>query len=269
MNGKWLIGLFVSVFACSAMAGDAPQDLYLAHAWRVRIGVDGKVLNLADAGTGGKLSAAVRESVERAIRGWSFVPGTVNGKPAATETTVTVNMTLAPSAENTHEVCLKDASTGGSLDAFSVGAMRPWFPQELKDSLNRRHAGFVGRVVVKADYDAQGRILDVTPQPDMSLNAKPGLVASADIVVRKLKIWPERVDGHGVAASVFVPLCYAYDNWNKLTRQSWEQACPWIGAPPGAGFAIDSVRVHAAYTIDPVAKLASNAGGGTCHPVSG
>jgi hypothetical protein len=259
MNGKWLIGSLVGVFAWSAMAGDAPKNLHLGHAWRVQIGADGKVLDVTDADPDNELALAVRKPLERAIRGWPFVPGTENGKPAITETGVSVNMTLVPSAGNTYAVCVDSVSTGSSLDTRSVRTKHPQFPQGLAFNLSRTSSSFVGRVVVKVDYDAEGRILTATPEPGMSMNSRPELVASAVDAVRKWKMRPERVDGHGIAASVWIPICYSYG-----ASQAQKDACAWM--PPGAKSGIGSGSAHA---IDPVAKLAGDVVGTTCHPVPG
>lgn len=41
---------------------------------------------------------ALRAPAEQAIRQWEFVPGSVDGKPAATETMLSVQFALSPTA---------------------------------------------------------------------------------------------------------------------------------------------------------------------------
>ncbi|MFI4970668.1 MAG: hypothetical protein ACHP7D_10725, partial [Lysobacterales bacterium] len=59
---------------------------------------------------------AVREPLEHAIRSWIFEPGRIDGQPAPTETTLTLDVSFVPSADGKYAVRIDDARTGGDID---------------------------------------------------------------------------------------------------------------------------------------------------------
>ncbi|MFI4970669.1 MAG: hypothetical protein ACHP7D_10730 [Lysobacterales bacterium] len=106
---------------------------------------------------------------------------------------------------------------------------------------------------MKADYDANGKVVAVEPQPDQDINASKSLRAATVAAVRKWTVDPERVGGHGVAASLMVPICYTV-----TVGYPPDFACAWT--PPGSRSKIDN---GAAYALAPVATLRSDVIGHT------
>lgn len=227
----------LSTVAATAMGADAP--LHLNHAWHVSLDAKGKVTALADVGN---LAAGVRDPLERAIRAWSFEAGQVNGTPAPTETTLVLDVTFLPGADGNYAVRIDDARTGGAIDTKSSMVNPPHMPRDVVKP------GFMGRVVVKADYDADGKIIAVTPQADQGFHATRSLDAATVKAVRKWKVTPEQVGGHGVAASVMVPICYTV-----TTGRAPDVDCSWT--PPGSKSTVDN---GAAFALAPSTKLLSD-----------
>lgn len=233
-----------TAFAIPAEAATKEGALHLTHEWQVSLDASGNVTSLGDEG---KLELAVREPLERAIRSWSFEPGKIDGKPAPTDTTLTLDVTFVPAADGNYSVRIDDARTGGAIDIEKVRNKAPQFPRDMA------RPGFVGRVVVKADYDADGKIVMVTPQADQSLNATRSLDAATVKAVRQWKVTPERVASHGVAASVMVPVCYTV-----TTGYPQDFDCAWT--PPGSKSKVDNGE---AFASAPIAKLATDVIGRT------
>lgn len=234
----------VAAFAIPAATVAKDALLHMTHYWHVSLDSSGKVTALVNEG---KLEPAVREALERAIRGWAFVPGKIGGIPAPTETGLTLDVTFLPAADGNYSVRIDDARTGGS---FAADAKRqaPRFPRDMVRS------GFAGRVVVKADYDADGNIVRVTPQDDQGFNASRSLDAATIKAVQQWKVTPERVAGHGVAASIMVPVCYIIAD----TRRPPDFACAWT--PPGSKSKVDDGN---AFALAPTAKLSTEVIGRT------
>lgn len=233
------LGLFAAALAFADAAPARP--LHLSNAWQVSLDANGKVVALQDSG---KLDAGVRDPLEHAIRSWTFEPGRINGQPAPTETTLTLNVTFVPKGQDDYSVRIDDARTGGSIDISTSKKFMPRFPRDAA------RPGLVARVVVKADYDANGNITEVETQPDQGVNVSKSLRASALAVVPKWRVEPERVGGHALAGSVMVPICYKVV---KDPRQSDKLDCAW--RPPGSRSKIDN---GSAYALAPAAKLKSD-----------
>lgn len=246
MIRTFVIPLALAVMLPVAVATAADRMLRLTHEWQVSLDVAGKVTALRDRGQA-ELSAAVRAPLEQAIRGWTFEPGRIGGRPAPTETTLTLDVSFVPASGDRYAIRIDDARTGGVVDAAAAAKAPPRVPREAM------RPGLVARVVVKADYDADGRIFAVTAQPEQDLDASKALDAATIKTVRKWAIDPERVDGHGVASSVMLPVCYTV----SIGRPP-DFDCTWT--PPGSR---SKVGDGSAYASAPATKLASDVIGRT------
>ena len=231
------LGLAASASAETALA----RSLHLTNNWQVSLDANGKVTMLQDRG---HLDAVVRDPLERAIQSWTFDPGHIDGQSAPTETMLTLDVTFVASAHDNYTVRIDDARTGGIIDSVTSKKFMPHFPRDAM------RPGLIARVVVKADYDANGKIIVVQPQPDQGINASKSLQSAAVMAVRNWTIDPERVGGHGVPASVMVPICFSVVLAN--TRPP-EFACTWT--PPGSRSKIEN---GGAYALAPAATLKSD-----------
>jgi TonB family protein len=227
--------------ACPGWAADKP--LHLTHDWRVSIDAAGKVVALKD---DGRLSKAVSDPVEHAIREWTFEPGRIDGSRAPTETTLTLDLGFVPAANDTYSVRVRDARVGGVIESGSSRAFAPKMPRDAAVK-----PGLRARVVVKADYDANGTITGVEVQPDLDIGSMPSLDAATVEAVRHWKVLPERVGEHGVPSSVMIPVCYTVtEGW---PRPEDSAACAWL--PPDGRSPVGNGQ---SYAVAPATRLVSD-----------
>jgi hypothetical protein len=217
------------------------RPLHLAHEWKISLDAEGKVVALTDDGS---LKPALRDPLERAIHNWIFDPGHVAGRPAPTETGLTVDISVVPAAGGNYAVRVDDARTGGSISprAGDRNAM-PRFPADAV----RPNLAVI--VVVKADYDENGRVVSVESQSSQGIGATRSLEAATVAAVKKWIVSPERVDGHGIASSVMVPVCYTVSRTTRIP----DFDCSW--KPPGSNSKIDN---GSAFALESVARLRSD-----------
>jgi hypothetical protein len=212
--------------------------------WRVELDAAGHVTAVEQES---RARPVLADPLEAAIRGWRFEPGHVDGKPAATETTLYVTAALEPVADG-YAVRVKSAHTGVGVNRDETAA--PQFPQRVVKSIRTPYAGLG---VVKAEYDATGKVHKSEPAADVSESDRV-LARSAAHAVKRWTFRPERVAGHGVPGTVYVPVCF------QLQRNG-EHAVPcpaWTR--PGAATAGESSNP---VSSDPAAKLGQDVIGKT------
>jgi TonB family protein len=246
---KSLILCLAAVMPLAATASDAPvsgkgveplastddSDARYRLRWLVSLDATGHVTDIK-AGTQ-TLVDVVRVPLENAIRGWRFVPGKVNGQPAETETMLTLDIALVPAGDK-FNVRVEDARTGGGVAI--TGMRKP--PHYPPDAIQHR---WQGMVVLKVEYDGEGRVVAAKPQegaPEVAMT----LVRSAEKAVKAWSFSPEVVGGHAIAGSAIVPICFEIVPHG--TRP--EMRCDYT--PPGARSALHDNDV---FSLEPVAKL--------------
>lgn len=221
-------GLAVSAQAGSNAAAASTVDT----TWTVSLDANGRVVDLAQST---KVKPVLSEPLAAAIRGWTFEPGRIDGQPAPTETTLYVTVTLELQTGDGYAVRVASASTGGALDKVA-------FP-----SLSSRALRSIGAspalAVVEAHYDESGKVLEAKLAPDTP-KIQRELSRAALSAARRWIFRPERVDGHAIAASAYVPVCFSIGGVD----------CPtWT--PPGAQAGIGD---GAAFALQPAATLKSD-----------
>jgi TonB family protein len=244
-------GLAAFAIAGSLHAGtDAAAPLALDTTWTVSLDADGRVVELKQES---RVKPLVAEPLERAIRGWSFEPGRVDGRPAATETTLNVAITLEPHGEG-YAVRVKNARTGGGVARTTA----PTFPRSALPS--RGSDVFSALAVVEVRYDEAGKVIAADVAPGAPKVRRDVGKAALDSV-RRWTFRPERVDGHAIAATVYVPLCFTA---SVDSRKAMNAQCEkWT--PPGAraGIGGDGSGVGEAFALAPAATLKSEVVGRT------
>jgi len=233
--------LIVIAFATARVcAEDASDSVKLSGSWSVSLDASGHVLKAESVGD---VIPAVRDPLTREIQRWQFVPGKVNGEGAPTETTLTLALTLVADGPDKYRIRIDDAKTGGRVGK----AKAPRLPREaIRD-------GFQGMVVVKVDYDANGKVLSAMPQEGAPA-VEPALSKSAIESVKHWTFEPETVGGHAIAGSAVLPLCFTV---SRSGRMPPKVACEWRPANDGP-------HVWGDFTsVDPVARLATDVVGRT------
>ncbi|MBN8728873.1 MAG: TonB family protein [Xanthomonadales bacterium] len=217
-------------------ANDAATGHTFDSTWRVEIDASGKVTALEQET---KVKPTLADPIEKAISKWTFDPGRVDGQPVATETTLYLT-TLLEARDEGYAIRVESASTGGARDHM----VAPTFPQAIL----RRVAGrpYAGLAVVLVTYDANGKVLTAEPVADVPQSDR-ALGRSAANAIKRWTFRPEMVGGHGVAASVYVPVCYQLEG--SVTAMP---SCPqW--SPPDSHRSVDAAA--GLVSLDPAAKL--------------
>jgi TonB family protein len=237
------LSILALAFAGAIQAAEKPAEpIKLELSWNLSLDAQGHVTQLmAVPNKRADRVPQVRERLEQEIRSWPFVSGTVDGHPAPTETSLSILISLLPNDENSYRIVFDDARTGGRVAKFT-------FPHYPASAVRERKTGMV---VLRVDYDANGKAVSAAPDPSSPQNAKALVQAS----VEAAKLWtfqPERVDGHGVPGTQVLPVCYALLDMPPRAGQM-EAACRWN--PPGKHAAISQGDSLA---INPVAHLAND-----------
>lgn len=211
--------------------------------WNVSLDAKGHVVKLEQAS---HVKPLLSEPLERAIRNWEFQPGHVDGIAAATETTLQVGVTLDPVGEKGYAVRVDSVSTGGRIAKTNA----PHFPAS---ALRGGSNGMAALAVVETRYDEAGKVIAAELAPGAPKVDR----AIGNAAVKSVQGWtfqPESVGGHGLAATVYVPICFAV-----APQGSRAPACPsWT--PPGARAA---VAEGSSFALEPAATLKSDVIGHT------
>jgi TonB family protein len=239
--------LHLALLSSAALAGSAsPGDpLKINVDWRLSVDAQGNVMSLEPI-PNERVDRVpeIRERLEREIRGWRFIPGTIDGKPAASTTALKLFITVKPLDAENASLHIESAGTGGQLEH----SVPPKYPHS---AISNR---ITGLVVLRIDYDASGKVTTAVQDPDAP---KPDqtLLAAAITAARQWTFAPELVDGHGVPGSVHTPFCYSLRFPNGSVKK---ESCEWT--PPGKSAAIGEGEVAA---VNPATKLATDVAGKT------
>jgi hypothetical protein len=196
--GSWVICLAIANTALAA----PPEDLVRVSAeWDLTLSASGKVTALE--AKPGRVKDALRKVLETAIRGWEFEPGSVNGRPAATDTNldVSISVWLTPGDE-TFSVRIDKVQTGGGIAKIDK---MPRF--QLKQFYKARDTRTNPVVLVELIYDEMGKPGEIKIAEQSPV--KEGYFATE--AIKAIRTWtfkPERVAGHGIASRALIPICY-------------------------------------------------------------
>jgi len=223
----------------------ADGSVRLHASWTLGIDASGHVSKLEPSGS--PLVDNVRAPVESAIRRWQFIPGTIAGQPAATDTTLAIDLTLVPMDADKLAVRIDDARTGVDIPRRGMHA----FPKYPFEAIRHRKEAMV---VLKVDYDAEGRVLAANLQ-DGAPEVDASFARSAQQAVKRWTFAPEIVGGRALAGSAIVPICFEmYLDHDPKTNRS----CQW--KPPAGHQGVGEGGIVA---IEPAARLQSEVIGRT------
>jgi TonB family protein len=141
----------------------------------------------------------VRQQIEPTVRAWHFTPGKIDGHPAPTRTTLTVGVALERSKNEQYVGQITSAVTGPTYKHMVL----PEYPRGAS------HRGSVGGVMLRVDFDSEGRVTSAIDVPEMETAAvDPALTKAALVAVKHWTFRPETVASHGVSGAAFVPICF-------------------------------------------------------------
>jgi TonB family protein len=221
------------------------EPIRLGLAWNLSLDAQGHVTQMtAIPNNRSDRVPQIRERVEQEIRTWPFISGTVDGRSAPTDTFLSVTIALLPKDENSYRIVFDDVRTGGR-----VGKLTP--PHYPASAVHERQTGMV---VMRVDYDADGKTVSATLDPNSPKASKILVNASID-AVKSWTFQPERVDGHGVPGTQVLPVCYWLSSMPVRERDPGPM-CAWN--PPGRHAAIGEGDSLA---LNPAARLANDVTG--------
>jgi TonB family protein len=200
-----VLGLMCLMWASAAHAG-AGKPVDLTMSWSVALDASGAITSLTPTQT---TNPGLYQRLEPAIRKWHFTTGKVKGVPVASETTLTLHVTLEP-VDGFYRVRLRDAGTGARY-----ATMTP--PKYPDDAVTSKRGG---AVMLEVRYDASGKVTNaVVVEGGLP---KPGndIERAAVAAVKHWTFTPESIGGHGVAGIARVPMCFS-------AREGTDNACRW------------------------------------------
>ncbi len=224
MIGKLLLAaLLAAQTALTGTDAPAPEQTTVLQ-WKMSLDARGQITALVPRNAS---KSALAEQLEPAVRGWNFEPAILNGEKAATETLLSVQIALIPSADGqSYSVRVDDVRTGGAI-VPTHDAIR--LPESEMRAL-KSDGGF-SKLAFEVSYDASGSATEVTLLPDPK-NAKGRLVEIAGEAVREWLYEPERVAGVGIPGKVIVPICYSAGKTKKRKGTRDGKRCIW--SQPGS-----------------------------------
>ena len=197
--------------------------------WDVGLDVDGHVTALSTKDT---TVPKLHAHLEKAIRGWRFTPGTLNGKPAPTKTHLHTRIEVRLVGDS-FEIRLLGASTGPDYANRPTVAYPDWMARNHKQGL----------VLVIAHYDESGAVTEAKPY-DLHNRVDAGLVQAALSSAKHWTFAPELVDGRPVAGDVAIPVCFHLEGADPVD-------CEWKNPRTGAkGAGSDAVALNPAARLD-------------------
>lgn len=239
-----VISMLAIIFSAQANAADeSTAPISFTMGWHASLSTDGHVLGLIPI-KNARMDRVpqIRERLEKEVRGWHFLAGTVEGKPAPTKTGLYLRATLTQTQNNTIRIRVDSAATG----ATEQNQIPPRYPAEAI------RAQITGEVVLRIGYDADGNVTSVAPYAEGPKADKMLVVASIK-AAKRWKFQPEIVAGHALAGYSIAPFCYFLNYPNGGHRKG---ACDW--KRPGSDQELPNGE---ALALNPAAKLLSDVAG--------
>jgi TonB family protein len=212
--------MLISLISLLAVGSEQqPGEIFLQ--WSLTLDADGHIQSLTSLSSG--KSKQLAEQLDPTIRRWHFTPGNINGRPAETDTTLTVRVALDDAGGSNYRVRVVSAMTGaryenGPVPAYPLAAMR---------------MGRYGEVNIEVTHDAAGRVLSATVLRPMGPHVDSILVRAALDAIKKASFRPETVGGHGVAGSAIASICFSLEGH--------DDPCFWT-TPHGDTEQVDTTR---------------------------
>ena len=192
--------LFVILSSLAVLAHAATHETFQREIkWVLSLDADGKIQSLEPIDR--DYLPEVRNQIEPVVRTWHFTPGKIDGRPAATETTLWVTVSFEAESTNSakYQARIASASTGPRFQHV----VAPSYPSAAQ------HAQKEGEVMLWITFDAEGHVTSAKSYPEMSADhVSPMLVDAAMDAVRKWTFRTETVAGHGIASEALVPFCF-------------------------------------------------------------
>lgn len=224
------IHLLLALLALSApvLAEDFPRSATLWLNAQATIDAGGRISSLEwrEERPAGR---AVIDRIEPIVRGWEFIPGTVDGVPAATRTKLTVRTSIMEE-QGALSVYITEANTGAS----SIDMPPPRFPLgALKDRVD-------AEVVAEIEIAADGTVtlVDTRFEGSRGNSHRREFLRAAESAIREWSFRLEEVDGHPVATRMNVPITFCVGGSSWCAERARDAATRPVA--PGEALALES-----------------------------
>lgn len=195
---KLAFALILGSAACAAFAADeARKPIDLTLQWHVSLDANGGILSMNPIDD---KNADLYRRLDSEVRSWHFAAGRIDGVPAPAETTLSVNLRLEPT-DGGYRLNLRHAGAGGTYATTTS----PKYP----DGALVSHRG--GGVLLRVDYDSDGRVTDATAVEGGSPKAGNDIRHAAVASVKHWTFRPESIAGHPKAGAALVPICFSVE----------------------------------------------------------
>ncbi len=193
-RSRWL-GVALALAACGGAW--AARPITFTQTARLSLDANGKVVSAVfDEGKPG--FAKLDAKLEQFVHGWSFAPGTVDGKPLPTETNLSINLRATPAGNGDYAISILGASTGL---VFQRSA-----PPEYPSSAMQQ--GCEGVVIMLVDIDGTGAPMGTRIESNDVDCMKTRLETAAIDAARQWRFRTESVGGHAMAGRARVPVTF-------------------------------------------------------------
>lgn len=230
---RLLLGLLLAVCAALPALAErkAPVSLYFQA--DIVLAADGKITELAwhDAE---KIPANLRQRLTYAAHSWQFKPGSMDGVPAETHTTLTLHMQASDLGAGQIGLSLISAYTG----PFNDRRVSPDYPM---DPLRRAVSA---KLRVEVSIDEHGAyttdVVDYKAS-DQDNRWREAFAESALVAVAAWDVQQESVAGHPVPARLSIVFDYCIDDYRWRSKNTLTPLnSPVDAVPPGTPVALDS-----------------------------
>lgn len=211
-----LTGSFLSALVMPLQAETKPeQERNFQISYRLLLAENGNIESLTLQNEA--IKGVLAENIEKQVRSWTYIPGSVDGKPARTETNLWLTVKAKPDVNGNYVLRIADAGTGAKAAKGGM-ATAPRYPI---DSLRLGHEAVLRLLVT---YDSNG-IVTKAERPGQKIKGfLPFEKASFD-AAKKWRFDPEKMNGIGVPGQVIVPIsfCIPPSNCASLLKGSKEK----------------------------------------------
>ena len=237
----WMLLVAIAAAPQLAVSAEPQVEQRVTLQWEMALDAEGRIVGLVSRD---RQHDALRERLEPVVRRWEFEPGRVDGRPAETDTFLSVQVALLPQADGKNvAVTLRDVRTGGAVAIDGRRVAPRITARELESMVRTRQ--FAARAVIEANYDGDGKPTEVVPMAGAS-DASRGLLDASVRAIRQWTFEPERVGGIGVPGRIVTPICFAIGQHPADVKRRLP-ACDRWAAPgsqatlgDGEGLALDS-----------------------------
>lgn len=220
---------FAAAFSAARLVHAAAQPGVIDLTWGLTVDASGTVTRLDSES---QLGPELKDRLEREIRSWRFKPGTIDGRPALTDSKLHLALEVTPIDDERSSLRLIRAGTGAGYRAMTV----PRYPEV---SVRARRQGLV---LLNVRYGEDGRVTELA----LDENAPHADKALVDAAIAAVKHWtftPEVVGGRALTGVARVPVCFGLRGTRFVPPKcEWSRPGePAVAAADDSAPAFDSV----------------------------